>query len=88
VSGCIHVSTPHKPCKWVGCLHKRLLLLVLAAPLLLLAAPPLPLAAPLLLLAAPLLLLAECTVATGLVAGQCMAVRRHASGCNASVVKL
>jgi hypothetical protein len=52
VSGCIHVSTPHKPCKWVGCLHKSLLLL----------------------LAAPLLLLAARTVATRLVAGQCMAV--------------
>jgi hypothetical protein len=57
VSGCIHVSTPHRPCKWVGCLHKSLLLL-LSAPLLLLSAPLLLLAAPLLLLAAPLLLLA------------------------------
>jgi hypothetical protein len=56
VSGCIHVSTPHRPCKWVGCLHKSLLLL-LSAPLLLLSAPLLLLAAPLLLLAAPLLLL-------------------------------
>ena len=57
MSGCIHVSTPHRPCKWVGCLHKSLLLL-LSAPLLLLSAPLLLLAAPLLLLAAPLLLLA------------------------------
>jgi hypothetical protein len=32
VSGCIHVSTPHfKPCKWVGCLHKQELRLLLLA---------------------------------------------------------
>jgi hypothetical protein len=48
VSGCIHVSAPNKPYKWVGCLHKSLLLLS-AAPLLLLAAPLLLSAAPWLL---------------------------------------
>jgi hypothetical protein len=64
VSGCIHVSTPHKPCKWVGRLHKSAAAVGCTAAAV------------------------GCTAAAELVAGQCMAVRRHASGCNASVVKL
>jgi hypothetical protein len=78
VSCCIHVSTPHKPCKWVRRGRKS------AAAVRCTSAAEGCTAAAVGCTAAT----ADCTSAAGSVAGQCMAVRRHASGYNASFVQV